>query len=186
MATDVARSIVNEARLQHRCEMSKSASQSRAILRLKALKSDPPEPQPTFYREDDDHGPLHFLSDVHESDHALGKSSNGKVVLRPAFEIANTQVIAHFLSQKFLQERQKAEEQLKEDRIEYNQYDYEDEVEDPEQLVHGQVYVQLLRNECSPPVFSLQCNSMVTDMVIQIGVLLELFLAGQFVNGEED
>ena len=138
MATDVARSIVNEARLQHRSEMHQTARKSRAILRLKSLKIDPPEPSgyDGYYNDKDNPVPGHLESDVHVSDHGLGNSSNGNVVLEPAFEIANTQVIARFLSQKFLQERKKAQEKLVLDRQDYSVYDYEDDVEDPEQLVH--------------------------------------------------
>lgn len=79
MATDVARSIVNEARVQ----MSKTAAQSRAVLRLKSLTI---EPQPVG--GDDMFVDFHMY-DVYRSEYALGKSANGKVVLKGSLKTPN-------------------------------------------------------------------------------------------------
>lgn len=55
---------------------------------------------------------------------------------------------------------------------------------DKEQLVYQQAYVQLLRDEYSAPLFSLQCELVVKDKVSQIEGLLQLYLAGNFIDGE--
>jgi len=56
---------------------------------------------------------------------------------------------------------------------------------DEEQLEHGQVYVQLLKDQHAAPLFSWNCDMEVQEVASQIKVMLEVYMAGNFVNGDE-
>ena len=58
---------------------------------------------------------------------------------------------------------------------------YEYEVAE-KQLEHGQVYVQLLKDQYSEPLFSLKCNVEVQEVASQINIFLELYMAGDFLD----
>jgi len=142
----------------------------------------------------------HLVRDVFVRTWGLGKSVKGNVVLKgpsPAFEISNKPAIALFLSQSFLSDRQKPE--TKKQRL-FDEEHCEPEI-DEEQLEHGQVYVQLLKDQYAAPLFSLHrrtfkmapfwlsaginCDMEVQEVASQIKVMLEVYMAGNFVNGDE-
>ena len=50
------------------------------------------------------------------------------------------------------------------------------------QLEHGRVYVQLLKDVYSEPLFSLNCNMEKQEVASQIKVLLEVYIAGDFLD----
>ncbi len=99
----------------------------------------------------------------------------------PAFEITNKPATALFLSQCFLSDRQKPE--TKKQRLLDMEHD-EPEI-DEEQLLYGQVYVQLLNKEYAAPLFSLNCNMEVQEIASQIKIMLEVYMAGNLVDGDD-
>lgn len=58
---------------------------------------------------------------------------------------------------------------------------------DREQLQYAQLYIQLLREEDldAVPIFSLHCNLTLEDAAPQVELMLQLYLAGNFLTGEE-
>ncbi len=181
MATDLARTIVAEAHAQHRSEMTTTIKQSRAILLLKSLK--PCQAGSTSSWNDNLHEE-HLYSDVYVRTWGLGKSVKGNVVIKgpsPAFEVTNKPAIALFLSQCFLSERQQPE--TKKQRL----FDWQhgEPIIDEEQLMHGQVYVQLRKELSAEPLFSVSCNMEVQEVASHIKAVLEVYMAGNFVDGDE-
>ena len=183
MANDLAREIVAEAHAQHRSEMTTSA-QSRAILRLKSLKPCQAASVTSYYENLDEE---HLVRDVYMRTWGLGKSAKGNVVLKgpsPAFEITNKAAMALFLSQSFLSDRQKPE--TKKQRL-YGSDEEQCQFEiDEEQLEHGQVYVQLLKDAYAAPHFSLNCDIEVQEVASQIKIMLEVYMSGDLVDSDED
>ena len=55
-----------------------------------------------------------------------------------------------------------------------------------EQLLYGQVYVQLLDDQFDTPLFSLNFDMKVREIASQIKIMLQLYMAGNFVDGDED
>lgn len=92
--------------------------------------------------------------------------------------------MSKFLSQSFLIERIKEERELEDDDI-IHSYGYQHEEDREKQLEYGQVYVQLLKDEYSEPLFSLQSDMEVADVVSQLESMMMLYLAGDFVDDEE-
>ncbi len=127
----------------------------------------------------------HLVRDVYVRTWAVGKSLKGNVVLKgpsPAFEITNKAAIALFLSQSFLSDRQKPE--TKKQRLFDEEHETDHET-DEEQLEHSQVYVQLLKDVFAAPLFSLNCDMEVQEVASQIKLMLEVCMAGSFVDGDE-
>ena len=183
MATDLARSIVAEAHAQHQSDMTTGVTQSRALLRLEALKPCQAASESGYSCWDDTPEEQHLVPDVIARTWGLGKSARGNVALEgpsSAFEIANKPAIALFLSQSFLTDRQKPETK-KQQLYDSDEERYEYEVAE-KQLEHGQVYVQLLKDQYSEPLFSLNCNVEVQEVASQINILLELYMAGYFLE----
>ena len=58
---------------------------------------------------------------------------------------------------------------------------------DREQLQYGQLYIQLLREDDldAVPIFSLHCNMTLENAAPQVQFILQLYLAGNFLMGEE-
>jgi len=178
MATDLARSIVAEAHAQHQSDMTTGVTQSRALLRFEALKPCQAASESGYSCWDDTPEEQHLVCDVIARTWGLGKSARGNVALTgpsSAFEIANKPAIALF----FLTDRQKPETK-KQQLYDSDEKQYEYEV--AEKLQHGQVYVQLLKDQYSEPLFSLNCNVEVQEVASQINILLGLYMAGDFLE----
>ena len=52
--------------------------------------------------------------------------------------------------------------------------------------MYGQVYVQLLDDQFEAPLFCLNCDMEVQEIASQVEIMLELYMAGNFVDGDQD
>ncbi len=111
----------------------------------------------------------------------------GNIVLKgqgPAFEITDKPAIALFLSECFLSGRQNPE--TKKQQLFDMRYEEMSLRIGEEQLLYGQVYVQLLDDQFDTPLFSLNFDMKVREIASQIKIMLQLYMAGNFVDGDED
>ena len=117
----------------------------------------------------------------------LGKSVKGNIVLKgqgSAFEITDKPAIALFLSECFLSGRQNPK--TKKQQLFDMKYGETSLRIGEEQLLYGQVYVQLLDDQFDTPLFSLNFDMKVREIASQIKLMLQLYMAGNFVDGDED
>ena len=132
-------------------------------------------------------GEEHLAQDVFLQTWRLGKSVKGNIVLKgqgSAFEITDKPAIALFLSECFLSGRQNPE--TKKQQLFDMKYEETSLRIGEEQLLYGQVYVQLLDDQFDTPLFSLNFDMKVREIASQIKIMLQLYMAGNFVDGDED